>query len=123
MSIITLDADIEHDKGKEHTLQQQIGETLKRHYPGYLWAVQVDILGGVVNIYNLTLTGRWGFVVHIKNIDSRMKKIVDAGGEMLERYFMPRDRLMNSEQVRDKVMTADRDFMKELKLDAERKSR
>lgn len=72
----------------EMHLAGQIGEALNKHYPGHLWAVNVDNVGGVVNIFNMRLSGRWGFTLHLNDVlhDPDLKTVMRAGGELLERY-------------------------------------
>jgi len=74
------------------TLAKNVAETLNKHYPGHLWGVNVNEAGGIVTVYNLSLSGNWGFVLHIKDlaIADDMKKVMRAGGEILERYRLRR---------------------------------
>ncbi|MEO5329348.1 MAG: hypothetical protein H7829_14035 [Magnetococcus sp. THC-1_WYH] len=75
-----------------HEQQQaaRVGEVLWRAYPGYRWAVTV--VGGLVRIRNLDLSGRWGFDISLETLktDPLMKKVIMAGGEILERYRLAR---------------------------------
>ena len=71
-------------------LAKNAADTLHKHYPGHLWAVHVDETGGVMTVFNLMLSGRWGFLLKIKDIDPEMKKVMRAGGELLERYRVKR---------------------------------
>lgn len=75
----------------QHHQAKLIAEKLHQHYPGHLWAVQIE--QGLANIYNLALSGRWGFTVHLRKIDADYKTIVRAGGELLERYRLSRGKL------------------------------
>lgn len=69
-------------------LVKNIADTLERHYPGWLWAVQPDERGGVINIFSLRLSGQWGYRLHTGKIqdDARCRKAIEAGGEILERF-------------------------------------
>lgn len=69
-------------------LVKDIANLLEKHYPGWLWAVQPDKRGGVINIFSLRLSGRWGYRIKTKNIqnDPQHKLAVDAGGQILERF-------------------------------------
>lgn len=73
-------------------LVKQCADLLERHYPGWLWAVQPDERGGVINIRSLRLSGLWGYILHTKNIqhDPQLKLVLKAGGEILERFGQKR---------------------------------
>jgi len=85
---------LDMDKAKE------VGDTLSRTYPGYLWIVTVQ--GGVLVVKNgeiemsSTITRiqkAHGFVIKHKDSFSATdlaKQAVMAGGEILERAGMPR---------------------------------
>lgn len=74
------------------TLAKNVAETLNKHYPGHLWGVNVDDRGGIVSVYNLALSGRWGFIIKITDLAGAddMVKVMRAGGEILERYRLSR---------------------------------
>jgi hypothetical protein len=72
---------------------KEVGETLNQHYPGHLWAVSVQ--GGVLVVKNLAISTFYGFV--IKHADAfsasdLARTAVLAGGELLERAGMSRDK-------------------------------
>jgi hypothetical protein len=72
---------------------KEVGEKLNEIYPGHLWAVAVQ--GGVLVVKNLAISSFYGFV--IKHADSHSSfdlahQAVIAGGELLERAGIPRDR-------------------------------
>jgi hypothetical protein len=75
-------------------LAKRISETLIKHYPGFLWGVNVNPDGGIVTVQNLSLTGRWGFILKLKELDTDpgLKKVMRAGGEILERFRLRRAR-------------------------------
>lgn len=68
-------------------LVKEMADTLERHYRGWLWAVQPDERGGVINVFSLRLSGKWGYRVHTRNaqVDARKWALI-AGGEILERF-------------------------------------
>ena len=68
----------------DHTLAKNVAEKLEEKYPGWLWAVHV--MDGVVGVKSLRLSGQWGFILHVDKIDNDYKVVVNAGGEILERY-------------------------------------
>jgi hypothetical protein len=73
-------------------LVKDIASTLEKHYPGWLWAVQPDKRGGIINIRSLMLSGRWGWCIKTGNIqnDPQRKLAVEAGGNILERFGFKR---------------------------------
>ena len=76
------------------TLAKNVAETLHSHYPGHLWAVNVNSEGGVVDIKNFRISSRYGFRLLISSLTpfdkAATRLIVNAGGESLERAKMPR---------------------------------
>lgn len=84
---------------RENEIAKSVAELLQSLYPDHQWAVNADLHGGVVHIYNLNLSGKWGFLMKIKDVveDGWKKKIRDAGGELLERYRLRRGRLNQAE--------------------------
>lgn len=93
--MIGLDDDIQ-GAAREQFLAKRISEILEKHYPEHFWAVNVDINGGVAVVYNLRLSGNWGFVLHLNNIEVGHKTfarlVMQSGGELLERYRLRRGR-------------------------------
>lgn len=93
----------------EQHLAKVIGEILHRYYPpprdiGFWWAVQVNARGGIANIYNLALSGTHGYVLHLTSMyaPDGLKRVMRAGGELLERAGLPRDpRLITEDKVRE----------------------
>lgn len=78
--------------GLEKVLMQTIAATLEHHYPPpkglpFWWAVEVN--GSVTYIFNLALSGQYAYVLHTKNCS--VERVVKAGGEILERYGVPRE--------------------------------
>ena len=73
-------------------LVKRVAETLHKHYPGHLWAVNIDEEGGVVTVMNLALSGKWGFLLKLRVVqeDPDLKCVMRAGGELLERYRLRR---------------------------------
>lgn len=77
----------------EFFLAKNAAEMLHKHYPGHLWAVSVD--GYFLDVRNLYLAGDWGFRLAIPTIYSSSewdKRVLRAGGEILERYRQRRAR-------------------------------
>ena len=84
---------------RENEIAKNLADYLQTIYPDYQWACNADIMGGVVHIYNLNLSGKWGFLLKIKDVveDGWKKVLKNAGGELLERYHLARGR-MNQNQ-------------------------
>jgi hypothetical protein len=71
------------------TTAKLVAEVLDRFYPGHLWAVHVDSLGGIATVKNMRLSGNWGFVLKLTDTYSGSefeKRVMMCGGELLERY-------------------------------------
>ena len=66
---------------------------LFKHYPGHEWLV--DIAGGVMNIRSANLSTNYGFVQRLDEVTPRNfdNKVMQAGGEVLERFGMPAKRM------------------------------
>lgn len=76
-------------------MAKQMAETLHSHYPGHAWAVTCDGATGIATVRNLALSGNWGFTLKLTTTYSASefrRRIVMAGGELLERYRLTRGR-------------------------------
>lgn len=89
----------EHEAA-ELALARELAELLDKHFPGYLWAVNVTLHGGMATVQSLALSGEWGCYVPLARIlnDPQRKYLIQCGGELLERYRVHRGR-MDAEQV------------------------
>lgn len=74
----------------EEILAKNAADLLNKHYPNHLWAVFVDSEGGILVIKNFSVSYRYGYVLHIAKLDPELKRVVRAGGEILERARMKR---------------------------------
>jgi hypothetical protein len=77
---------------KDFAVAKSVADVLNKHYAGYMWAVNADSQTGMVQIRNFSLSGEWGFNLHMTKVqeDVSGKLIRDAGGEILERYRVSR---------------------------------
>jgi len=88
---------IERTQG-DIAMSKWAGEILNDFYPGHPWAVHADHLGGIMVIKNLAAAGiyaDYGYVIHPQKYPtaSYLKaRIIQAGGEILERAGLPRGR-------------------------------
>jgi hypothetical protein len=62
---------------------------LQQHYGGHLWFVDCSTQrGGVAISIPILLGGNWVYFIRLADLDSAA--VVRAGGEILERYRLPR---------------------------------
>ena len=92
-----IDGEVGHQiDDADRLLASMMGEILHKAYPGHLWAIYVNSepTGGVVNVFNLRISHKYGYVFHLKDLypldDIFKKKVLNAGGEILERANMAR---------------------------------
>lgn len=73
-------------------LAKRAAELLNKHYPGHLWAVNVNSEGGVMIIKNYRLSFLYGMVLHLRTVyaDPGLRCVLRSGGELLERAHMRR---------------------------------
>ncbi len=99
------------------TLSSNLVARLEQAYPNFTgaWRVCINEIGGTIEVTNLLLSGKMGFLMHIAKIDPEGRKVVRAAGELLERYRIARSggRVAALEQVFGQA----RDFRGELRPD------
>jgi hypothetical protein len=70
-----------------------VGGKLEKEYPGRPWAVHAQIESGIVKI---AVQGfqQWPYVIHVNSLkgDPSLRKVVEAGGQLLERFQMGREK-------------------------------
>jgi hypothetical protein len=81
---------------------RRIAECLERKYPGYMWAVHADARNNIAYIKSMAISGEYGYNLHLDKIDAHNKRIIHAGGEILERHKLERSR-MNEATLTGKV--------------------
>lgn len=86
---------------QDMALARSAAEILCDHYPGWTWAVNAEAKLGILSVFNAALTGNfpWGMRVKLGEADTpeRWKRaIVNAGGELLERFGCPRGPMTES---------------------------
>jgi hypothetical protein len=74
----------------DEILAKQAADMLNKHYPGHLWAVNVNSEGGVMLIKNFSISFLYGYTLHLDKLDVGLQKVMRAGGEILERAKMKR---------------------------------
>lgn len=91
----TLTTDTPEVDSNDFVLAKNAADTLHQHYPGHLWAVCVDQPARMLDVRNLALSGAWGFRISLPAMYSAKwltRKVMRAGGELLERYRVSRGR-------------------------------
>lgn len=65
---------------------------LNSKYPGWLWAIQINAKGRVFHLFNHALHDQWGYLLHADDLEhgNARKAFIKAGGEILERFGLPR---------------------------------
>jgi len=56
------------------------------------WKIIIDQRGGIIQVRNLLLSGKMGFVMKITDADPEMRNVVRHAGELFERYSVARDK-------------------------------
>lgn len=103
-----------HMSGAGVTLMRNMVAALQKHYPQHSWAVSVDEAGGVVQVRNLALSGRMGFLMKITSVDPEQRNVVRHAGELLERYRVARGKAVD---LRDQIRRAERKINGEMVYD------
>jgi hypothetical protein len=76
-------------------MAKHMAETLHKAYPGHMWAVSCDGKIGFADVRNMTLSGSHGFRIRLDHTYSASdfdRRVLMAGGEILERYRLARGR-------------------------------
>ena len=81
------------EKTAETAFGMRVLEKLLREYPGYNWHVEVNFAGQVCTV-RTEFGGQWGYVLHLEAIvnDPDLKLVRWAGGELLERFNLSREK-------------------------------
>jgi len=97
----------------EFELASQVVRMLEAAYPNFGWSVCVDVKQGIMKIIEPAFMDQTvPYVVLLHEIIGYekifRKKIVEAGGEILERYCLSRE-AMSSDKVQDRIHCLPRD--------------
>ena len=106
----------------EFSLASSIVDILTFNYPGFAWTANVKTEQGVILLSECTLMDSTiPFIIRICEVDhsekAYRKAIVKAGGEILERYFLPREAI-NKFQAAERKQLLPRDFRGNVLFDA-----
>jgi hypothetical protein len=89
------DENPENNTNVAKEITMMVGKALIAAYPGRNWVVDPNIPGGIVTVYLAPLTGSYGFVIHLSKLNHDLEKtVVWAGGEILERFGLNRNRVV-----------------------------
>ena len=77
--------------GSTEILCKDIADILTKRFPMWLWAVQPQEFGKVINVFNLNLHTEFGYTIRMVDImnDPKRKEAFKAGYEILRRFSMP----------------------------------
>lgn len=78
--------------GWDLMVAKAITRVLLSHYRGHFWVVECDSAQGIAWISIPILLGEWKYIFHLSE-DITPAMIIRAGGEILERFNMPRSNL------------------------------
>ena len=76
-------------------LGAQMGQILGLHYPGHKWVVVVESPNGIAYIQNSYLMSNEAWLIKLGDVvnwDDLKRAVVNAGGEILERFGVRRGR-------------------------------
>lgn len=73
------------------TTTKWVAEVLTNHYRGHFWSVQVSSQQGLCRIGIPVLLGNWTWNIPLGLLNVAM--VIKAGGELLERFNIPRSSL------------------------------
>jgi hypothetical protein len=74
----------------------QIAAELQRQYPGWHWGIDVNVRQGLIDIKLMDCNARVGYTIKVLGLfswDTLRDSVMRAGGELLERFNMPRRRM------------------------------
>lgn len=80
--------DSEKNASADVATAKRIGELLNHHYCGHPWFVSVDSHQGIAYICIPVLMREWRYIIPLTKLTD--KAVIEAGGQILERYNMPR---------------------------------
>jgi hypothetical protein len=84
-------------------LAQFVGDLLDKHYPGWLWAVEINDHGPLIRLLDAPVQGMCWYI-NPKDINSNSpewftKHVMLGGGEFLERSGAKRGKKTESDQI------------------------
>jgi hypothetical protein len=106
---------------REFELASSIVTILSAAYPGYAWSACVDARQGIIKIVEPTfMDSTIPFVIHLHEVLYSEKvlrsKLAKVGGEILERFFLPRETVSKS-RLESKILALPKDIRGNAKFD------
>jgi hypothetical protein len=92
----------EHDINlADYAVAKQFGDALWKHYPGWLWAVEMPDHNVLIRLLNAPVQGMCFFIPRTKlgTPDTNTKLAIWAGGEWLERCGLPRTKNLEQDEI------------------------
>jgi hypothetical protein len=101
--------------GASDTMARNLMARLNAAYPAFAgcWRITVNEVGGVIEVVNMAISEKYGFLMHIDKVDAEGRKVVMYAGELLERFRIARDAYHAAASMAD----AKRDFRGEMVVD------
>lgn len=89
---VTSSKDLQDISGSMLIIVKDCANILEHNFPGWLWAVQPFEAGSIIKIFSLHISGEYGYIIKVADIqnDPKRRLALEAGGEILERYGLPR---------------------------------
>ena len=89
------------------SLHNNVMGSLNKHYPRFIghWHLSIDIEGGIIQVRNLALSGKMGFIMKIVDVDPEGRKVMRNAGELLERFKVTRKKAFD---LRDSIANLQR---------------
>jgi len=85
---------------RESHLEAEVGRALIKAYPARNWLVDSDVPNRVLTVHCTDISARWGMVVHLTRSNREtVRRSVRAGGEILERYRLSRQRQASNDDA------------------------
>lgn len=83
------------------TLGNATMNTLRKAYPAFAnyWKVRVDTRGGIVQIWNLAISGEYGIELKITSVDLEGRRVREEAGKFFEIFNVARGRQLSLPQA------------------------
>jgi len=99
---------------RDMSVAKALGTELAKRYPNHSWYVDSDSRNGVVYIYNMALSGRYGYILKMADINwaDTSRQMMRIGGELLRRFGVNHDKLNEQE-----LATIQHNFQGNIRID------
>lgn len=76
-------------------------DQITRRFPGFLWAIQPDERGGVINLFCRNFHATWGYTIRTRDVqdDPKRTEAIKGAMELLRRFRYPVDTARRGGQV------------------------